>query len=120
MTTPQHTPGPLETNKEDDWRDGYDIKSNQRADFIATVHQHETPEETEFNTRLLAAAYNSYDKHCGTNAVECAEGDLLGDLIKACKFLLLECRGHDVVGGSFEEEFLHANATIAKATKEQL
>ena len=43
--------------------------------------------EFQANARLLAAAFNSYDKHCGPRAVECAEGDLLGELLN----VLEEC-----------------------------
>ncbi len=35
--------------------------------------------------RLRLAAYESYQKHCGPRAVECAEGDLLGKALEACK-----------------------------------
>jgi hypothetical protein len=39
----------------------------------------------EANARLIVAACNSYNKHYGPRAVECAEDDLLGELLKACK-----------------------------------
>lgn len=38
---------------------------------------------TKAEARLLAAAYTSYDKHCGPKAVQMAEEDLLGQLIEA-------------------------------------
>jgi hypothetical protein len=41
--------------------------------------------ETEGNARLIASACTSYGRHCGARAVECAEGDLLGELIEAAK-----------------------------------
>ena len=40
---------------------------------------------SEANARLIVAAVNSYAKHCGERAVECAEADLLGELLEACK-----------------------------------
>ncbi len=33
--------------------------------------------------RLIAGSYNSYKNNCGPHAVECAEGDLLGECLKA-------------------------------------
>ena len=37
------------------------------------------------NFALMTAACNSYHKNCGDRAVECAEGDLLGQFIEALK-----------------------------------
>lgn len=34
---------------------------------------------------LIVAAVNSYDKHCGPRAVECAEADLLGEALRVCE-----------------------------------
>lgn len=45
-------------------------------------------EQTEQNARLITAAVNSYDHHFGPNAVDAAEGDLLGELIEACQKVL--------------------------------
>ena len=42
----------------------------------------------EATGRLLAAAYTSYDRHCGARAVGCAERDLLGTLLDACEATL--------------------------------
>ena len=42
-------------------------------------------EHTDANSRLIVAAVNSYGKHCGERAVECAEADLLGELLEACR-----------------------------------
>ena len=38
--------------------------------------------------RLQQAAGDSYRRHCGRQAVECAEGDLLGELLTACRLLV--------------------------------
>ena len=46
-------------------------------------------ESVSGNARLLAAAYTSYDKHCVANAVECAEGDLLGQALEALQNAVL-------------------------------
>ena len=35
------------------------------------------------NFALMTAARNSYHNHCGDRAVECAEGDLLGECLEA-------------------------------------
>lgn len=47
------------------------------------------------NADLIAAACNSYDKHCGEHAIECAEEDLLGELLKALVGLVSEVDGPD-------------------------
>lgn len=41
------------------------------------------PERLIATAKLLRASYNSYDKHCGSRAVELAEGDLLGEALGA-------------------------------------
>jgi len=48
---------------------------------ICTSNIADYPEEVA-NTKLITAAVNSYDKHCGDRAVECAEGDLLGECLE--------------------------------------
>ena len=43
--------------------------------------------ESEANASLIVAAVNSYGKHCGPAAVQCAEDDLLGkalDALRSC------------------------------------
>lgn len=37
------------------------------------------------NARLLAKSVNSYLTHCGPKAIDCAEGDLLGDALWAVR-----------------------------------
>jgi len=91
MTKPNHTPGPVELK-------GLQVPEFGPNDLLVELHVEGygpiawadgTPqgEETEGNARLFAAAFNSYDKHCGVRAVECAEGDLLGELLEACKLV---------------------------------
>jgi hypothetical protein len=45
------------------------------------------------DARAFAACINSYVAHCGPNAIECAEGDLLGEMIDACKYALADTGG---------------------------
>ncbi len=84
-TKAAHAPGPLHIR--DDWH----LFSAER--MIANARGEESTSRTETEearacARLLAAAYTSYDKHCGPRAVECAEGDLLGELLDACRRLM--------------------------------
>ena len=53
--------------------------------------------------RLLAAAYNSYDKNFGPRAVEAAEGDELGRLIKENRILLLAAEPEDELQNKIDE-----------------
>ena len=48
-------------------------------------NEYPPPEEAAGNGRLLTAAFNSYDRHCGENAVKAAEEDLLGKALQALK-----------------------------------
>lgn len=80
------------------------------------------PEEIcEGNARLFEAAFNSYDKHCGPRAVECAEGDLLGEALDALGTL---CRHRDELLNNIDcgEEFEareRARAVLSKARGKQ-
>lgn len=67
------------------------------------------------NARLLCASYNSYDKHCGPRAIECAENDLLGDLLEACKAANLELNGYENANNTVSSVSLKLRAAIAKA-----
>lgn len=53
------------------------VKHLPKPDMIASA--------CEDNARLLAAAYTSYDKHCGANAIKAAEDDLLGQALAALR-----------------------------------
>lgn len=44
-----------------------------------------TPNPFALYKQLQNASASSYRKHCGPRAVECAEGDLLGEAIEALK-----------------------------------
>jgi hypothetical protein len=37
------------------------------------------------DARAFAACINSYVAHCGPNAIECAEGDLLGEMVEVAR-----------------------------------
>ncbi|API60549.1 hypothetical protein BSL82_15700 [Tardibacter chloracetimidivorans] len=81
MTNAQHTPGPLGVTDEGD------ISSPKgRIAICNTLMVADCPqEEWEGNARLLAAAYTSYDKHFGPNAIAAAEADLLGEALEAVR-----------------------------------
>ena len=95
MTEPKHTPGPLRITNHPGTRRA--LASNPRlvigtSVFVAevglpvgAVSDATNLNMLEANAHLLAAAYTSYDKHCGARAVECAEADLLRELLGACK-----------------------------------
>lgn len=105
----QHTPGPLAIFSFDD--DGHAFLMAPGADggvFVANAGG----DNVEMNKRLLAAAYTSYDKHCGPRAVECAEADLLGEALKAL-------RGVIAVADRKTDEFDRAKAVLAKASGER-
>ena len=89
-----HTPGPWKVhnhshfNKEQ-WlstlHGAFDLTHNgagNPAVIACSKYSAMTDEENLSNARLITAAANSYDKHCGDRAVECAEGDLLGECLE--------------------------------------
>ena len=91
----------------------------------ATIYTHceeYWPRETQIaNGRLLAASYNSYDKHCGPRAVECAEGDLLGEALEACEAFLEKWDRQGLEGFQLEKFDVDAQmmrTLLAKATSE--
>jgi len=51
--------------------------------------------EANDSALLYNAAYNSYDKHCGDRAVECAEGDLLGECLVLAKEIMRWWKKHE-------------------------
>ena len=101
--TDKHTPGP--------WRVGYSdgggglddgppftIQSVPRDAMVVDATKGEVEMRSyEYgvlevaDARLIAAACNSYDMHCGERAVECAEGDLLGEALELCKVIRQDC-----------------------------
>lgn len=114
----KHTPGPLE-------RSGLNPRYLVGPQYHNRLNHPVTPTiaivkerigQTNSNLRLLAAAYNSYDKHCGERAIECAEGDLLGELLEACKSAYDFMIPHIRAGASKEDQttFLKLADAIAK------
>lgn len=86
MTKPQqqaHTPGPLwsvEPRGNLKARQFIEAGAFRIAEFITRDQTH--------NARQAVAAVNSYSKHCGPRAVECAEADLLGEALAALQRVL--------------------------------
>lgn len=72
----KQTPGPLAFDVEGDVDGGecliFPVNDSERT--VALLWD-------VADARLLVASYNSYDKHCGPRAVECAENDLLGEAL---------------------------------------
>lgn len=90
--------------------------------------QFSNPEWTSMqtdNARLLTSSFNSYDKHCGDRAVECAESDLLGMALTALRTVLAEEqideKFRDEFGGYVLDEDVRETCqnVIAKATGEE-
>ncbi len=122
MSEAKHTSGPLES-RVDFAAIG---KGNQT---IARVYFGEgrSTHECEDTNRLLTAAYNSYDKHCGPRAVECAEGNLLGELLRVCRLLVaaIEDWGDRhlddwLAREEYEEGLPAMKVAIAKATGKEI
>lgn len=110
----KHTPGPLavqnnETTIYSAHPDMDEIVCDCAGRAIHASFFSDAPDRAEANARLLAAAYTSYDKHCSSRAVECAEGDLLGELLAACKAAahrlesFLVCFDEEEIRDSFQE-----------------
>lgn len=58
--------------------------AEQTNKIVATIHA-DTQDQADANARLYSAAHDSYYKHCGARAVECAEADLLGEALGSLK-----------------------------------
>ena len=81
MTDNTHTPGPCKivSFSKNGGKTVYPgvITDTEHICYVAFT----TTNNEVANARLIAAAYNSYDKHCSTRAMKCAEADLLGELL---------------------------------------
>lgn len=85
-----------------------------------------TPNPFALRKQLRDASALSYRKHCGPRAVECAEGNLLGDLLAACQtvsnclrllppvFEVVQAQGELVV--MCKRALREIQAVLAKAT----
>ena len=108
-----HTPGPL--HKVRFLRDhngvaltGFQVSASDGT-IIAEAYPRPWPVAVnEDNARLLAAAYTSYDKHCGPRAIEAAEGDLLGEALEVIRAAI-------AVHGTRYSWGAKADAVLAKA-----
>ncbi len=80
----KHTPGPWKIVPT---RDGPAVTDQNNRNVLNRNH-----DEQLANIRLIVAACNNYDKHFGSRAVECAESDLLGELLKALKSICAACQ----------------------------
>lgn len=82
MTNAQHTPGPWTIDKygQVEAPDGRSIAINGVSSVCSPGPAQDV---AKANARLMAAAYNSYDKHFGPNAIAAAEADLLGKALAA-------------------------------------
>jgi hypothetical protein len=114
-----HTKGPLEIHTEQDrsiYRNVSVFICRQDEPWpqgqLARVNEQDGLGEREANARLLRAAYNSYDKHCGERAVEAAEADLLGQALEALDRAVKR-------QGFSNEELITARALLALAKGEK-
>lgn len=73
---------------------------------VAGVSPHADGDQNEI-ARLYNAAYNSYLKNCDNRAVECAEGDLLGEMIKTLEKVLRMYNHANPITGSNQWEKLN-------------
>lgn len=71
--TQTHTPGPIGASHTGD--PSYQLETSDSECIVAEAI------DNGADARLLAAAYTSYDKHCGPRAIEAAEDDLLGQAL---------------------------------------
>jgi len=117
----KHTPGPLTPH------DGSSRIVDGQLQLMACAEwAYVSVEQAQINARLLAAAWTSYDKHCGPRAVECAEGDLLGEALEALQTILawLEASklttppGPGLFSHSDIREVAAIRSVLAKATGE--
>jgi len=94
--TPQaYTPTPwVSTNRNQIWVDGSAALSSPRIGSPPSVLKilnanevvRQLPrEQEEGNAALIVASVNSYAKHFGANAIQCAEDDLLGQALVALR-----------------------------------
>lgn len=86
--TPQpYTPTPWHRNVSPAWK--YPIYAGDKGDwtYVGSVtapgnrNRNLTDEACEGNLNLIIASVNSYSRHCGPNAIQCAEDDLLGQAL---------------------------------------
>ena len=102
-----HAPGPVDYCVNAGAEYGYVGSETTIICGIPNLNSHFqfVPEDnTRDSARLIAGAYSSYDRHCGDHAVECAEGDLLGECLTACKKVLRMYNSANPITGSGQWE----------------
>lgn len=68
--------------REDGYGYSIDVAAERTRDSRVLVAEAlDLGDNTPGNVRLLTSAWNAYAHHCGQWAVNCAEADLLGDLL---------------------------------------
>lgn len=112
-TQAKHTPGPLGARELSKGR----LSLYCGGRFVCGIETSDlahVASEDRANADLICSAYTSYDKHCGVRAIECAEADLLGEALEACKELV---EGWDRAGQSekLDVAIRSARAVLAKA-----
>lgn len=85
------------------------------AEGVMIPHSKESWDEAQ--RALGCAAANSYLRHCGQNALRCAQGDLLGEMLEALRELLAEQNGPPLIRSEsqWRAAVKRAEAAIAKA-----
>lgn len=58
------------------------------TDYKTKEEERQEVKELRIGLHLQTAAAESYRKHCGPNAVACADGDLLGEALRAIRAIL--------------------------------
>jgi len=92
-TTPvPYTPTPWHRNVSPAWKYPIYAEIGHRDHaYVGSVvgadrsHPSTTDEQVEGNLDLIVASVNSYAKHCGPNAIQCAEDDLLDQALDALR-----------------------------------
>ena len=82
------TPWEMQTMGQDVWIDTpVDHNGGIRRDIGRLAFRGDDP-VTKSNASLIVASANSYGKHCGPNAIQCAEDDLLGLALDALRSMV--------------------------------
>jgi hypothetical protein len=91
QTTPEpYTPTPWYASGLPDEYPFEAINADGPKTVANIIRSQQTTEESRANARLIASAVNSYAKHCGPNAIQCAEDDLLGQALEVIRFLVVD------------------------------
>lgn len=116
-----HTKGPLslvEETRHGDRSEWTEIELWSKANniLVCTEVRRAHNDGGRDSMKLLRAAFNSYDKHCGERAVACAEADLLGQALEALEAFVTFHSGHVGVPQPYMK---NARAVLALAKGEK-